>query len=362
MENENKQNRLKRGFLLGLGLLLLVIMALVISVYAIFKFGFYDKANYVENTGYELVGDIPQETYVDSEGNVQVEEEATLEEDRETELLTHQEEVMQKLKSELDNDTGTYNLLLIGVDRRSKSENGRSDVMILVTVNDDRKTIYLTSFLRDLYSNIPGKGVRKLNAAYAYGGAELCIETITDTYGVEIDNYAKVDFDDVIYIVDLLGGVDLELTEDEVKVANKYIKGMCDLYGENYAEHELTGSGMLHLDGYQAVGYARNRYSGNKNDFGRTQRQRNVLTALFDKVGNADVMELPSIVQSVLPYVTHDAEQGRVLELLVMLPRWIEYDIEEQHVPYDNMYHSENYILIPNDMEETIQKIRGTIY
>ena len=104
---------------------------------------------------------------------------------------------------------GTYNLLLLGVDRREDDWYGNADAIILVTVNYDVQKIFLTSFMRDLYAEIPDYGVRKLNAAHAIGGGPLIVETLENTYGVTIDNYARVDFHSMTDIIDALGGVDM---------------------------------------------------------------------------------------------------------------------------------------------------------
>ena len=255
----------------------------------------------------------------------------------------------------------TYNLLLIGVDRRNDSWNGNSDVMLLVTVNPEKETIYMTSFLRDLYANIEDLGVEKLNAACAYGGAELCVQTIEENYQVKIDNYAMVDFNSMIAVVDAFGGVDLELTEHEVKIANQYVHTMCDANGISFAEHEIIGSGMLHLDGYQAVGFMRNRYSGSESDFGRTDRQRAVLVALMDKMQEAGLESIDDLLFDVLPSIEHDVSMIKILDLASKLPDWLGYSFEQQHIPYDGMYYSQNEILVP-DMEETLALLHETIY
>lgn len=361
-KNQMKKSSVKKVVLIVLLIVLGLMGVMVASAYTVFKTGYYGKTNYVENTGYTVKKELQPETYLDEEGNVQVETEATLDSEMESEMISRQENVMTGLADEIGKTTGTYNLLLIGVDRRDSSWNGNSDVMMLVTVNDDKKTIYMTSFLRDLYANIPEVGVRKLNAACAYGGAELCVETIRRNYGVEIDNYAMVDFNAMIAIVDALGGIELELTEDEVRVANDYVRTMCEANNEPYENHTLTGSGMMHLDGYQAVGYSRNRYSGVGSDFGRTERQRKVLLAIFEKAQSGGLGSLNTLLKSVLPYLTHDMDEMTVLKLLTQVNGWMDYDVEELHVPFDNMYHSQNEILIPDDMEETITKLRETIY
>lgn len=263
-------------------------------------------------------------------------------------------------------DTGTYNILGIGVDRRDESWEGNSDVMMLVTINHDKKTIYLTSFLRDLYADIPGIGVRKLNAACANGGPELCVDTIVKNYQVEIDNYAMVDFNAMIDIVDALGGIDMEIDKDERVIANDYVFCMCETNEENYEDHiipEFEGErAEVHLDGYQAVGYARNRYSGGKADFGRTERQRKVLMTIFEKAQEGGLGSMTKAVKSVLPYVTHDVDQMTMLSLIPQVTHWLSYDIQEISIPFEGEYRSENEILVPKDMEGTIKKLRDTIY
>ena len=361
---KGKRPSFKKILLVTLLVVVFLIAAMFIALYFYMKTQYFGKSNYVKNQGYTINRDIQRETYVDEEGNVQEETEATLDSEKEAAVVASQEEVLQGLASADKQDTETYNLLLIGVDRRDDSWYGNSDVMMLVTVNPEKETVFLTSFLRDLYANIPEVGVRKLNASCAYGGAELCVETIRSNYGVEIDNYAMVDFNAMIAIVDVLGGIELEVTQEEAKVANQYIKTMCEANDEPFAQHEITGSGLISLDGYQAVGFARNRYTGKTSDFGRTQRQRKVLEAILQKAqsgGLGSLDTVTSLIQEVLPYVTHDIDQGTLLKLISKLPEWLNYSLEQQHIPYDDMYHSENEILIP-DMEATITKLRETIY
>ena len=162
---------------------------------------------------------------------------------------------------QLQETNDTYNILLIGVDRRDESWVGNSDVMLLVTVNPQKEKIYLTSFMRDLYADIPGIGVQKLNAACANGGAELCVQTIEENYQVQIDNYAMVDFNSMAEIVDSIGGVDIEISEAEMEYINNNIANQYSLAGKDdpvYLDH----AGEVWLNGYQAVVYSRNRSTG----------------------------------------------------------------------------------------------------
>ena len=159
------------------------------------------------------------------------------------------------------NTEGVYNLLIIGVDRRDDSWYGNSDVTALLTLNHNKKKIYMTVFQKDLAADIPGIGVRKLSAACAHGGARLLVETLEENYGISVDNYLMIDFNALLHMVDLVGGIDINVAEDEVTAVNGYIRAVCEANQEPYEAHMLTGSGWMHLDGYQAVGYSRNRNS-----------------------------------------------------------------------------------------------------
>lgn len=365
MSGKRNERRKGRKIVVAVVLLILILAAAAGICYGAFRMNYYGKSNYVSDHAEAKVFEtLAPETSVDEEGNVEYITEHVLESEEEASVKQYISDSVNALKKDeglSERQSGVYDLLLIGVDRRDDSWYGNSDVMILLTVNHNRKTVYLTSFLRDLAADIPGVGVRKLNAACAHGGAKLVVQTIEENFGVDIDNYAMVDFNAMIQVVDALGGVDLELTEDEVKVANGYIETMCSANKEPFENHRLTGSGMMHLDGYQAVGYSRNRYSGSTSDFGRTDRQRKVLMAIFDQTRDSGVDVLNKLVQAVLPYVTHNISETKLLSLVTQIPAILGYTMEQQYIPYDNMYHSQNEMLVP-DMEETIRKLHETIY
>lgn len=259
-------------------------------------------------------------------------------------------------------ESDTYNILLIGVDRRDDSWYGNSDTMILATVNPQKEKIFLTSFMRDLYADIPGIGVQKLNAACANGGAELCVQTIEENYQVQIDNYAMVDFNSMAEIVDAVGGVELEISDGEMEEINKYVANQYALAGRDDVEY-LDHAGDVWLNGYQAVVYSRDRSTGSTSDFGRTERQRKLLTAIFEKA-KSDYVETQSTstLQTLLSFTSHDLTGGDTLKLLMRASDWMNYQIEEVRVPFDDMYYIQDEILIPNDMTETREKLQDILY
>lgn len=290
------------------------------------------------------------------------------------ELLSADDAVLKGFEGELESEfdlgqiekiseeaaDGTYNMLLLGVDRRNEDWHGNSDAIILATVNHDAKKIFLTSFMRDLYAEIPGYGVMKLNTAHAIGGGPLIVETLENTYGVAIDNYARVDFNAMTDIIDALGGVDITMSDEEAKSANKSIKEMCKLQGKKYKKNKLKSGGDLHLNGIQAVAYSRIRKVGNS-DYERTQRQRKVLTEMFKKAKSLKFREISRLLNDVLPLVTHNVDQFTMVKLIADLPDMMQYEIVTERVPYKDMYHSQGELLVP-DLGATVAKLQETLY
>lgn len=244
-------------------------------------------------------------------------------------------------------------VLLIGTDHRDDSWNGNSDTMILATIRPDMEKIILTSFMRDLYADIPGLGVHKLNYAYAAGGAEKLMETLEDNYGVPVDHYVVVDFESMADIVDAVGGVEITISDAECHWLNGYLVSM------EATEDSLPGGGTYVLNGNEAVAYARIRFVGN-NDYERTQRQRNILREIFGKLKNLGADQAAALVKNVMPEVEHDYSAMELLELLTELPEISGYELEEERIPYDGLYDSRNEMLVP-DFEKTREKLHETI-
>ena len=196
------------------------------------------------------------------------------------------------------------NFLLVGQDRLPGQGRQRSDTMIVVTVNKRDHTITLTSFMRDLYVDIPGHRYNKMNAAYQLGGFGMLCETLLTNFGVTIDGCVEVDFDGFSNIVNLVGGVDIELSAAEARDLNKTY---------NWGLKE----GLNHLDGGQALGYARTRNVGN--DFGRTERQRKVIISIFEKAKGLSLPELEALLNNVLPMISTTMTSREIMNYLTEL-------------------------------------------
>ena len=219
------------------------------------------------------------------------------------------------------------NILLIGQDARSGETRARSDSMILLTFDTDKKTVTMTSFLRDLYVKIPGYQDNKLNAAYAFGGMPLLNKTLEVNFGVQVDGNVEVNFSRFAEVIDLLGGVDMELRQDEANLINRKVG------------HSKLSEGMMHMDGDQALYYSRIRYLDADGDFSRTNRQRKVITALIDKFRNTDRVTLLGLLDDLLPMIATDMDRSDILKLAAdLIPMLKDCTIISQRVPADGEY------------------------
>lgn len=194
------------------------------------------------------------------------------------------------------------NILLLGIDTRDvKTDPGRSDSIMILTLDKAHKKIKLTSLMRDLLvSNVGSKSQDKLTHAYAYGGAQLSLKVVNENFKMNIKDYVKVDFTHFDKIVNAVGGVDINVSDAEVKVLNNYITEVARL--EGITPPYLTHGGMQHLNGIQALAYARIRYVGD-GDYERTERQRTVLTQVFSKISSMSLPEASSMLDTILPNV-----------------------------------------------------------
>lgn len=346
------------------GISLCIILAIVVAggvlIYTI-GHNLIDRTNFVEDAAVKTAQeeDLPEEA-----------KETVSAEEKKGRVLDESElnEIHQQMNQLSDVDTvedeDVYNLLLVGVDRRDKTWNGNSDSMMLVSINHTAKRVSVVSLMRDTYVNIPEHGYNKLNAAYALGGGPLLTETITDTYKVDVSRYAAVDFENMIQIIDALGGIDLEMTDAEVEVANGYMLDMCNTLGLNGYDYVLPGGGVYHCNGVQAVAYARNRYVGNS-DYARTERQRYVISQIIEEVKRMDVVRLTQFVTDVLPLVTHNVEESEIWDLVTKAPEILQYKFVQDRIPYDNMYdviYVDSQDMLVPQWETTIEKLHNTIY
>lgn len=231
------------------------------------------------------------------------------------------------------------NILLIGSDSRG-DDRGRSDSMILLSINSKTDKISLVSLMRDSYVQIPGYGGDKLNAAYSYGGPELLMDTIEENFYIEIDDYFMVNFISFANIVDAVGGVEIEVSDEEADAINVLLdsKEGNTLFGTPDESDYLNGGGTYKLNGKQALCYSRLRYVGNA-DFERTERQRKVLTEIIKSAGTTNPFKLGQSAKDVLPSMETNMSKFSMYLLSLRLPSLlIGYDIEQVRIPAEDTY------------------------
>lgn len=244
-------------------------------------------------------------------------------------------------KDQSEADKKTFNILLVGVDSRKDTYTGRSDTMIILSINKSNKKVVMTSLLRDSYVAIPGHGYNKLNAAYAKGGTKLLTQTIYDNYHIAIDRTAVINFRFVVDLIDAVGGVEINVKQSELQYLNMYTYDQnWEVFGmkNNLNKDRISSPGTYNLNGNQALGYARIRYVGS--DFGRTERQRIVLGKVMEKAEDMSVAELSDLANEFLPRVRTDLSQTDIASLLTTLLRAKNYEIKSMALPVEGTYAS----------------------
>lgn len=274
-------------------------------------------------------------------------------------------EATENLAGESYKEDGVINILLIGNDSRENGTDGRSDAMILLSVSNRTNTIHMISLLRDMYVEIPGHDGNRLNAAYAYGGPELLMETIEQNFDIHVNRYMLVNFEAFANLVDAVGGVDLELTNDEVQYVNGYLVEYNMLTGRpegtDYLDTSL--SGMIHLNGPQALAYSRNRYIGT--DFARTERQRKVLSSILKELPKAVVTNPRQLAEGLLSNLTTNLTKKECFSLGTQAGSWLAYDMVQTSIPVEGSYRSatiRGMSVLEVDFEQNKEYIREQIY
>ena len=250
-----------------------------------------------------------------------------------------------------ENTKDIQNILLIGVDRRNSSWNGNSDSMVILTLNKATKEVKLSSIMRDSYVYVPNKGFSKINYAYAVQGPNLLMDTIKHNFGIKIDNYVCVDFNAFKNIVDVIGGISVNLSADEIAVF-KNTKGKF-----------AAGAGTYSLTSQEALTYVQNRSVG-RWDFDRTMRQRKVLSILFDEFKGKDIFALNNVLSSTLPYVKTNFTKTELLSFVLLANGFKGSKVQEFRIPMDGSYTTSvanNYIMIM-DMEKNTRELQKFIF
>lgn len=210
---------------------------------------------------------------------------------------------------------GVTNILLLGTDGRENESAYRSDCMMIVTIDNTHNSVKLTSLARDTYVEIPGEGMGKLNASYFWGKEQLLFKTISNEFGIDIDKFIQIDFEGLMNVITELGGVEVDITEKEMKAVNKLIPSTYESYdnGDKGEMKLIPGSGVQTLTGYQAISYCRIRDIDSA--IYRDGRQRKVIMGVASKLKGLSSSEYPKLIKSLLPCVSTNMGSIELLNL-----------------------------------------------
>ncbi len=261
------------------------------------------------------------------------------------------------------------NILLLATDSRYNDEAGLTDSMMLLSINKKTDQIVLCSFLRDLFVKIPedadtkfaGK-FDKLTHVHAYGGPQLTMATLKENFNVDVQFYAKVNFNSFVKAVDALGGLDMELSKAEVWWINEFLAA--EEIQEIFPSYSKKGlpykDGVQHINGLQALGHARNRRVGS--DWARTERQRNLISQMVTQAKGLSLPQINALLEELLPLVTTNMSTSMLKELAWNSLSYFNYDLVGTRVPLAGTYTEVNYNIIPDaevNMNDLYEKIYG---
>lgn len=260
-------------------------------------------------------------------------------------------------------DKQVVNILLCGEEAIGGGR-GRTDSIMIATINSVDNELKLTSIMRDSYVQIPEFTDNKINAAYHNGGMSSLIKTIKTNFGIEVDGYVLVNFDSFEQLVDAVGGIDITLDEKEVKYLNS------TNYISDSSNHTLS-VGKNHMNGNQALGFARVRYvmrDGEYGDFARTLRHRTVMQALFKRVQDKSTLELIAMIPKILPMLTTNIEKNDLINYISMGVKVREQNakIATLNVPVEGAYKITRArgmsIILPDPLSKSVDQMQEFIY
>ena len=259
------------------------------------------------------------------------------------------------------NLTGYRNIALFGIDSRSNDDYGRgnrSDCIIIASINNSTKEVKLVSVYRDTYMQIEGHGLDKVTHAYSYGEAPLAISTLNTNLDLNIKEFVAVNFDAVAEAVDALGGVEIDVEENEIQYINSYIGETSKVTG--IQTEKVTSAGTQTLDGVQAVSYARIRYTEG-GDYKRAERMRTVVEAMFNKLKTKSISELNEFADLILPKIYTNIDTGAIIS---MAPDLLKYNVTDSiGWPYETRGKTMGaWYGIPVTLESNVTKLHQELF
>lgn len=265
-----------------------------------------------------------------------------------------------------DKNKNVSNILLIGSDSSDFDKIGRSDAMIILTIDKDNKSLKLTSLARDTLVNIPGHGHEKLTHAYAYGKAKLLLETIEKNLKIKLDGYVAVNFNSFIDLVDTLGGVEVDIRRNEIEHLNDIIVNSFKVANNKWEEPQfIRFEGKQLLNGYQSLAYARIRQIDSV--YERDKRQRYVLKSIANKLVELPVRSYPKVIKEMLPYLEVDIPIPKLITLAMTSKSLYNYELDQMEFPVAEYRESarlkkDNSFVVKWNKTENLKVLNSFIY
>ena len=258
------------------------------------------------------------------------------------------------------------NILLIGSDTTSFDKTGRSDCMIILTIDKNNKNLKLTSLARDTLVNIPGYGHEKLTHAYAYGKSKLLLDTIEKNFKINLDGYIAVNFNSFIDLVDTLGGVEVDICKNEIENLNDIIVNSFKVSNDKGEEPQfIRFEGKQLLNGYQALAYARIRQIDSI--YKRDKRQRNILKSIANKLVELPISSYPNVIKQIMPYIDVNLPISKLVKIAITSKELYNYEIEQMEFPISKYRESgklkkDNSFVVKWDKIENLKILKNFIY
>lgn len=279
---------------------------------------------------------------------------------------TDKEEIKEMTNPNISNDVvstlkDNWTVALFGLDSRDTDglSGANSDVIILASINNKTGDINLISVYRDTCLKTGDNRYKKVNEAYAIGGPKKAVEVLNENLDLQIDDYVAVNWKAVATAINILGGVDIEVTKDELKYINGYITETVNSTG--IGSYQIHETGLQHLDGIQAVAYSRIRYTAG-NDYKRTERQRTVLAAVLEKAKHSDWATLNNIIVTVFPMTSSSIDTNDVIAVAMNVSNYkliktggFPFDVIEKKVD------KQDYVF-PDTLETNVSKLHEFLY
>lgn len=261
-------------------------------------------------------------------------------------------------------DDKIMNLLLIGIDAKEIDASYSNESIVLFTVNKKTKKLITTTLLNNIYLQIPGGNKDRLINAYRSGGAQLLVDTIEHNFKFKIDGYVMADYNTYIDIVDTIGGVSIDVSEDELEPLNINIRDLSQQIGDDPESDLISAAGTYLFNGKQALAYSRNWF--NKDDeYLRPGKQKEVIMAIIDKVKKFGFIEMNGFLNEVLPHITTNLSESEIFELIFVLPSYFDYGLDQWSLPVagtQKKLKRNGKTVLDIDLEKNIEAVYAKLY